>query len=79
LDLGHCIFLDMRTLNRGLGSVMPTETVRRFTLRMTAPDGVNRYRGDWAKGERALFEPAGYRDGDRIDGDFFPRLWPPAA
>ncbi|MEO1472288.1 MAG: hypothetical protein AAFV86_24945, partial [Pseudomonadota bacterium] len=56
---------------------VPSETVRRFTLRMTAPDGVIRYRGDWAAGERAIFEAEGYRDGDRLDGPFFPRLWPP--
>lgn len=78
LELGDCIFFDMRTLHGGLASVTPTETVRRFTLRMTAPDGVIRYRGDWAKGERAQFEAAGYREGDRIAGDFFPQLWPPA-
>ena len=76
MELGDCIFFDMRTLHGGLSSVTPTETVRRFTLRMTAPDGVIRYRGDWAKGERAEFEAAGYEDGDRIAGDFFPRLWP---
>ncbi|WP_170560968.1 phytanoyl-CoA dioxygenase family protein [Ruegeria atlantica] len=76
MDLGDCIFFDMRTLHGGLSSVTPTETVRRFTLRMTAPDGMIRYRGDWAKGERAQFEAAGYREGDRIDGAFFPQLWP---
>lgn len=79
LDLGDCIFFDMRTLHGGLASVTPTETVRRFTLRMTAPDGVIRYRGDWAKGERAQINAAGYGEGDRIDGDFFPRLWPRAV
>ncbi|WP_425091619.1 phytanoyl-CoA dioxygenase family protein [Tropicimonas sp. S265A] len=78
LDLGDCIFFDMRTLHGGLSSVTPTETVRRFTLRMTAPDGMIRYRGDWAKEERAQFEAAGYRNGDRIAGDFFPQLWPRA-
>ena len=76
LDLGDCIFFDMRTLHGGLTSTIPTETVRRFTLRMTAPDGMIRYRGDWAKDERAIFEAAGYSNGDRIDGSFFPRLWP---
>ena len=76
LDLGDCIYFDMRTLHGGLASVTPTETVRRFTLRMTAPDGVIRYRGDWAKDERALFEAAGYGEGDRIAGEFFPQLWP---
>ncbi|CAD0184938.1 Phytanoyl-CoA dioxygenase (PhyH) [Ruegeria sp. THAF57] len=76
MQLGDCIFFDMRTLHGGLSSVTPTETVRRFTLRMTAPDGAIRYRGDWAKEERAQFEAAGYRGGDRLDGAFFPRLWP---
>ena len=76
LDLGDCIYFDMRTLHGGLSSVTPTETVRRFTLRMTAPDGMIRYRGDWAEGERALFETEGYKEGDRLDGAFFPRLWP---
>ncbi|MEM1236521.1 MAG: phytanoyl-CoA dioxygenase family protein [Pseudomonadota bacterium] len=76
LDLGDCIFFDMRTLHGALSEVVPTQTVRRFTLRMTAPDGMIRYRGDWAKGERAEFEAEGYREGDRIAGDFFPQLWP---
>ncbi len=76
LELGDCIYFDMRTLHGGLSSVTPTETVRRFTLRMTAPDGMIRYRGDWAKDERALFEAAGYSEGDRLEGAFFPRLWP---
>ncbi|WP_170358271.1 phytanoyl-CoA dioxygenase family protein [Ruegeria arenilitoris] len=78
LDLGDCIYFDMRTLHGGLSSVTPTETVRRFTLRMTGPDGVIRYRGDWAKEERAQFEAAGYAEGDRIAGPFFPQLWPRA-
>ncbi|MEL6236510.1 MAG: phytanoyl-CoA dioxygenase family protein [Pseudomonadota bacterium] len=78
LELGDCIFFDMRTLHGGLSSVTPTETVRRFTLRMTAPDGMIRYRGDWAKEERAIFEAAGYRDGDRLTGSMFPQLWPAA-
>ncbi|MEM7073457.1 MAG: phytanoyl-CoA dioxygenase family protein [Pseudomonadota bacterium] len=78
MDPGDCIFFDMRTLHGGLSSVTPSETVRRFTLRMTAPDGRIRYRGDWAKEERALFEAEGYREGDAIAGDFFPELWPRA-
>ena len=31
--------------------------------------------GDWAKGEREIFEAAGHREGDALDSDFFPRLW----
>jgi len=76
LALGDCIYFDMRTLHGGLSAVTPSETVRRFTLRMTAPDGAIRYRGDWAKGERSLFEAEGYSEGDRIAGAFFPQLWP---
>ena len=76
LDLGDCLYFDMRTLHGSLAKVTPTESVHRYTLRMTAEDGVIRYRGDWAKEERAMFEAAGYKDGDPIDGHFFPRLWP---
>ena len=76
LAQGDCIFFDMRTLHGARAATTPTETVRRFTLRMTAPDGVIRYRGDWARDERAQFEAAGYGEGDRIEGPMFPRLWP---
>lgn len=76
LDLGDCLYFDMRTLHGGLSKITPNKTVRRYTLRMTAEDGMIRYRGDWAIHERRMFEAAGYKDGDRIDGDFFPRLWP---
>ncbi|MEM7296430.1 MAG: phytanoyl-CoA dioxygenase family protein [Pseudomonadota bacterium] len=79
LELGDCIFFDMGTLHGGLSSATPTETVRRFTLRMTAPDGMIRYRGDRAKDERALFEERGYREGDRLEGSMFPQLWPRVA
>ncbi len=75
LDLGDCLYFDMRTLHGGLSTVTPSETVRRYTLRMTAEDGMIRYRGDWALDERRMFEAEGYKDGDRIEGDFFPTLW----
>ena len=77
LDLGDCVYFDMRTLHGSLSSMTPNETIRRFTLRMTAEDGRISYRGDWAKEERAMFEARGYGDGDAIAGDFFPQLWPP--
>lgn len=76
LDVGDCLYFDMRTLHGGLSKVKPDKTVRRYTLRMTAEDGMIRYRGDWAIDERRMFEAAGYKDGDPIDGDFFPKLWP---
>lgn len=76
LDVGDCIYFDMRTLHGSLSEVIPTETVRRYTLRMTKEDGELRYRGDWAKGEREMFEAAGYKEGDAIAGEFFPQLYP---
>ncbi len=79
LEPGDCIFFDMRTLHGGLAETVPQRTVRRFTLRMTAPDGRIRYRGDWAKEERQIFEAAGYGEGDRLDGSFFPQLYPSVA
>jgi len=74
MDLGDCLIFDMRTLHASCTAV-PQKTVSRFTLRMTAEDGIIRHRGDWAKGERAIFEAAGHKEGDRLDSDFFPRLW----
>ena len=78
---GDAIVFDMRTLHGSRPGAPPAELQRRFTLRMAAEDGRIRRRGDWAKAERAIVEAAGYREGDAIDGDFFPRLWPrpPAA
>ncbi len=75
LAAGDCVFFDMRTLHGSLSTVVPEKTVYRYTLRMTAPDGVIKYRGDWAAGERAMFEARGYREGDRIAGEMFPELW----
>ena len=74
MDVGDCLYFDMRTLHASTANI-PQKTVSRFTLRMTAEDGHIRYRGDWAKGEREIFEAAGHREGDRLDSDFFPRLW----
>ncbi len=76
LQLGDCLFFDMRTLHGALSTQVPDETIHRYTLRMAGPDGRISYRGDWAAQERALFEAAGYGDGDRLEGDFFPQLFP---
>ena len=72
---GDCLMFDMRTLHGSLAESVPDRTIRRYSLRMTAEDGRIRYRGDWAKGERAIVEQMGHREGDAIDSDFFPRLW----
>ncbi len=76
---GDCIMFDMRTLHGALAEHTPTRTTQRFTLRMTAEDGVIRYRGDWAANERAIFEAEGYGEGDALTGHFFPQLWPPGV
>jgi len=75
LNLGDCIYFDMRTLHGGLSTLVPTRTARRYTLRMSAEDGRIRYRGDWAREERRMFEAAGYGNGDALEGHFFPELW----
>ncbi len=72
---GDCLFFDMRTLHGARGDAIPAKTGRRFTLRMTKEDGRIRYRGDWAQGERAIFEAAGHKDGDTLNSAFFPTLW----
>lgn len=74
MELGDCLIFDMRTLHASCVNI-PQKTVSRFTLRMTAEDGIIRHRGDWAKGEREIFEAAGHQEGDRLDSDFFPKLW----
>ena len=73
---GDALYFDMRTLHGSASTILPKETVHRYTLRLTAEDGRIQYRGDWAKDERAMFEARGYRDGDALTGDFFPQLWP---
>jgi len=76
LEQGDCLYFDMATLHGGLSTVIPDQTIHRYTLRMTGPDGVIQYRGDWAAHERTIVEAAGYSEGDRLAGDFFPQLYP---
>ncbi len=74
-EAGDCVFFDMRTLHGALETVTPDRDIARFTARFTAEDGRIRYRGDWAKPERDIFEAAGHGEGDALDSDFFPCLW----
>lgn len=75
LSAGDCLFFDMRTLHGARQTVTTDRDSARFTARLTKEDGRIRYRGDWAKPERAIFEAAGHTDGDALDSPFFPRLW----
>ena len=75
LKAGDAIFFDIRMLHGALATHVPERDSARFTARFAHPDCRIQYRGDWAKGERALFEAAGHKEGDTLDSDFFPRLW----
>lgn len=75
LAAGDCIFFDMRTLHGSLHTAVTESDSVRFTARFAAEDGRIAYRGDWAKPERAIFESWGHKEGDALDGAFFPRLW----
>ena len=76
MALGDCLLFDMRTLHGSPAGTIPQQTCSRFTLRMSAENGRIRYRGDWAKNERAMFEAVGHREGDELNSEFFPLLWP---
>ena len=56
LEVGDCIYFDIRTLHGGLNTVTPKKDVHRYTLRMAKENSQIIYRGDWAKEERAIME-----------------------
>jgi len=72
---GDALVFDIRALHGFPRNVLPTSSVRRFTLRMCAEDGVLRYRGDWAERERRIIEAAGHKNGDAMCSEFFPTLF----
>ena len=75
LEVGDCIYFDIRTLHGGLNSVTPKKDVHRYTLRMAKEDSKIIYRGDWAREERAIMEANGYKNGDDLSGKMFPTLF----
>ena len=75
MEIGDCIFFDIRTLHGSLNTIIPKNDIHRYTLRLVKEDGMIEYRGDWAKQERELMEKAGYKNGDKIEGIMFPELW----
>ena len=74
LELGDCIFFDMRTLHGSLNQVTPKKDIHRYTLRMAKEGSIIEYRGDWAQEERAMMEANGYQNGDDLGGKMFPTL-----
>lgn len=75
LELGDCVFFDMRTLHGSLHQVTPKKDVHRYTLRMAKEGSFIEYRGDWAQGERSIIEANGYKNGDALGGEMFPTLY----
>ena len=74
LEVGDCIYFDIRTLHGGLNTVTPKKDVHRYTLRMAKENSKIIYRGDWAREERAIMEDNGYKNGDDLSGKMFPTL-----
>jgi len=75
LEVGDCIYFDIRTLHGGLNTVTPNKDVHRYTLRMAKENSKIIYRGDWAREERAIMEANGYKNGDDLSGKMFPTLF----
>ena len=75
LEVGDCIYFDIRTLHGGLNAVTPKKDVHRYTLRMAKEDSKIIYRGDWAREERTIMEDNGYKNGDDLSGKMFPTLF----
>jgi ectoine hydroxylase-related dioxygenase (phytanoyl-CoA dioxygenase family) len=75
LEVGDCIYFDIRTLHGGFNTVTPKKDVHRYTLRMAKENSKIIYRGNWARVERAIMEANGYKNGDNIEGKMFPTLF----
>ena len=76
-ELGDCVIFDMRTLHGTISSSIPKKTLSRYTLRVAKEDAKISYVGDWTSySYRKAMEDAGYKNGDRLGGKMFPKLWP---
>jgi len=75
LELGDCVFFDIRTMHGSLSQSIPKNDSHRYTLRMAKENSRIEYRGDWAQAERAIFEANGYQNGDDLSGKMFPTLY----
>ena len=76
-ELGDCVIFDMRTLHGTISSSIPKKTLSRYTLRVAKEDARISYVGDWTSySYRKAMEDAGYKNGDRLGGKMFPKLWP---
>jgi len=75
LNVGDCIYFDIRTLHGGLNTAFSKKDIHRYTLRMAKENSKIIYRGDWAREERVIMEANGYKNGDDLSGKMFPTLY----
>ena len=75
LEVGDCVYFDIRTLHGGLHESTPKSDIHRFTLRMAKEQSKIEYRGNWARDERVIMEQNGYKNGDDLAGKMFPTLF----
>ena len=75
LEVGDCVYFDIRTLHGALNENTPKTNIHRYTLRMAKENSKIEYRGEWAREERAIMESNGYKDGDDLSGKMFPTLF----
>lgn len=75
LEVGDCVYFDIRTLHGALYETTPKSDINRFTLRMAKENSKIIYRGDWAREERSIMEANGYKNGDNLSGKMFPTLY----
>tara|TARA_X000000368_G_scaffold35354_1_gene25864 strand:- start:282 stop:1112 length:831 start_codon:yes stop_codon:yes gene_type:complete len=75
LEVGDCVYFDIRTLHGALYETSPSSNINRFTLRMAKENSKIIYRGEWAREERAIMEANGYKNGDDLAGKMFPTLY----
>ena len=75
LEVGDCVYFDIRTLHGALYETSPSSDINRFTLRMAKENSKIIYRGDWAREERTIMEANGYKNGDDLSGKMFPTLF----
>ena len=75
LEVGDCVYFDIRTLHGALYETTPKSDINRFTLRMAKENSKIIYRGDWAREERSIMEANGYKNGDDLSGKMVPTLY----
>ena len=75
-ELGDAVIFDMRTIHGSLNDIIPKKTLSRYTLRVAKEGAKISYDGDWTSfNYRKAMQEAGYKNGDPVEGEFFPTLF----